>query len=80
MRYASGMDVKNGEAGFALVLTLVVILALSLLTEVMTRWVLNALDQALAHREEVDARPADCRSRGGLAVSAGRLVLSMLAA
>ena len=49
------MAAKNREAGFALVLTLVVILALSLLTEVMTRWVSNALDQALAHREEVDA-------------------------
>ena len=33
MRYTSGMAVKNREAGFALVLTLVVILALSLLTE-----------------------------------------------
>src|ERR1700730_15858151 len=55
MRYTSGMAVKNGEAGFALVLTLVVILALSLLTEVMTRWVSTALDQALANREEVDA-------------------------
>jgi DNA uptake protein ComE-like DNA-binding protein len=54
MRYASGMAAKNGEAGFALVLTLIVILALSLLTEVMTRWVSNALDQALANREEVD--------------------------
>ncbi len=56
MRYASGRAAKNGEAGFALVLTLVVILALSLLTEVMTRWVSTALDQALANREEVDAR------------------------
>jgi general secretion pathway protein K len=55
MRYTSGMAVKNREAGFALVLTLVVILALSLLTEVMTRWVSTALDQALANREEVDA-------------------------
>jgi general secretion pathway protein K len=49
------MAAKNREAGFALVLTLVVILALSLLTEMMTRWVSNALDQALANREEVDA-------------------------
>ena len=49
------MVANNGEAGFALVLTLVIILALSLLTEVMTRWVSNALDQALANREEVDA-------------------------
>ncbi len=55
MRYASGMVATEGEAGFALVLTLVIILALSLLTEVMTRWVSNALDQALANREEVDA-------------------------
>jgi hypothetical protein len=44
------------EAGFALALTLVVILALSLLTEVMTRWVLSALDHALAHREEAVAK------------------------
>ena len=48
------MVAKNREAGFALVLTLVVILALSLLTEVMTRWVSNALDHALANREEID--------------------------
>src|ERR1700736_4363425 len=48
------MAAKNTEAGFALVLSLVVILALSLLTEAMTRWVSNALDQALANREEVD--------------------------
>jgi len=48
---------KNvGEAGFALVLTLVVILALSLLTEVMTRWVSSALENAFANREEVDAK------------------------
>ncbi|MBV8505208.1 MAG: hypothetical protein JOZ11_05285, partial [Alphaproteobacteria bacterium] len=46
---------ESGEGGFALVLTLVVILALSLLTEMMTRWVSTALDQALANREEVDA-------------------------
>jgi DNA uptake protein ComE-like DNA-binding protein len=49
------MAAKNREAGFALVLTLVVILALSLVTEVMTRWVSTALDQTLANREEVDA-------------------------
>ena len=55
MQYASGTAAKDGEAGFALVLTLVVILALSLLTEVMTGWVSSALDQALANREEVDA-------------------------
>jgi len=48
------MVAKNREGGFALVLTLVVILALSILTEVMTRWVSNALDQSLANREEVD--------------------------
>lgn len=46
---------RGGQAGFALVITLVVILALSLVTEVMTRWVSDALDQALANREEVDA-------------------------
>jgi Type II secretion system (T2SS), protein K len=45
-----------GEAGFALVLTLVVILALSLLTEVMTRWVSGALENAFANRAEVDAK------------------------
>jgi general secretion pathway protein K len=45
---------ENGEAGFALVLTLVVILALSLVTEVMTRWVSAALDLALTNRDEVD--------------------------
>jgi hypothetical protein len=49
------MAAKNGETGFALVLTLVVILALSLLTEAMTRWVSTALEQALANRDEVDA-------------------------
>ena len=49
-----GEDV--GEAGFALVLTLVVILALSLLTEVMTRWVSSALEGAFVNREEVDAK------------------------
>src|SRR6266478_3697261 len=48
-------DDRNDQAGFALALTLVVILALSLLTEVMTRWVSSALDHALAHREEAEA-------------------------
>ena len=46
---------EHGEAGFALVLTLVVILVLSLVTELMTSWVTTALDQALANREEADA-------------------------
>jgi len=46
---------EGDDAGFALVLTLVVILALSLVTEVMTRWASNALDQALANQEEVEA-------------------------
>lgn len=50
-----GVD-PSGEAGFALVLTLIVILALSLLTEAMTRWVSSALDHALAHREEAEAK------------------------
>ena len=43
------------EGGFALVLTLVVIVALSVMTEIMTRWISGALDQAFANREEVDA-------------------------
>lgn len=47
---------RGGESGFALVLTLVAILALSVMTEVMTRWVSNALDHAFANREQVDAR------------------------
>jgi hypothetical protein len=46
----------SAEAGFALVLTLLVILALSLLTEVMTRWVSSALENAFASRTEVDAK------------------------
>jgi Tfp pilus assembly protein PilX len=46
---------EHGEAGFALVLTLVVILVLSLVTELMTSWVTTALDQALVNREEADA-------------------------
>jgi general secretion pathway protein K len=48
--------VVDGEGGFALVLTLVVILALSITTEVMTRWVSAALEQAFANRLEIDAR------------------------
>jgi hypothetical protein len=44
------------ERGFALVLTLVVIVALSIMTEMMTRWVSAALDNAFANREEVDAK------------------------
>jgi hypothetical protein len=44
------------ERGFVLVLTLVVILALSIATEVMTRWVSSALDQALANRQQVETR------------------------
>jgi hypothetical protein len=35
---------------------LVVIVALSIMTEIMTRWVSAALDQAFANREEVDAK------------------------
>src|SRR5580765_5421818 len=46
---------ENGESGFALVLTLVVILVLSLVTETMTSWVVTALDDALVNREEADA-------------------------
>src|SRR5436305_615616 len=49
-------DQQGGEHGFALVLTLVVILALSLLTELMTRWVASALESALANRTEADAK------------------------
>jgi hypothetical protein len=44
------------EGGFALVLTLVVIVALSVMTEIMTRWISGALDQAFANREAVDAK------------------------
>ena len=44
------------DAGFALVLTLIVILALSLLTEMMTRWVSTALVQAVTRRDEVAAK------------------------
>jgi len=44
------------EQGFVLVLTLVVILALSIATEFMTRWVSSALDHALANRQKVEAR------------------------
>src|SRR5439155_11755763 len=46
---------QSGEAGFALVLTLLVIMALSLITEVMTRWVSSAVENALANRREFDA-------------------------
>jgi general secretion pathway protein K len=45
---------QRGDGGFALVLTLVVILALSLLTEVMTRWVSSALENAFASRRDVE--------------------------
>jgi hypothetical protein len=48
-------DHRAREGGFALVLTLVIIVALSIMTEMMTRWVSGALDQAFANREEVDA-------------------------
>jgi len=47
---------RSGEAGFALVLTLVIIVALSVMTEIMTRWISAALDQAFVNREEVDAQ------------------------
>jgi hypothetical protein len=46
---------ENAESGFALVLTLVVILVLSLVTETMTSWVVAAIDDALVNREEADA-------------------------
>ena|SRR5271168_688441 len=46
---------RSAEGGFALVLTLVVIVILSLMTEIMTRWISTALDSALANREQVDA-------------------------
>src|SRR6202162_5601565 len=45
-----------GESGFALLWTLIVILALSLLTETMTRWVSTALVHAAAQRDEVAAK------------------------
>jgi len=47
---------RGGERGFALVLTLVIIVALSVMTEMMTRWISAALDQAFANREEVDGK------------------------
>jgi general secretion pathway protein K len=53
---ANSGDSRKGEAGFALVLTLAVILVLSLLTEVMTRWVSDALEIAFAHRQEAEAK------------------------
>jgi general secretion pathway protein K len=49
-------DGKARERGFALVLTLVVIVALSIMTEIMTRWVSAALNNAFSNREEVDAK------------------------
>jgi general secretion pathway protein K len=55
-RYSAGpANDRAREGGFALVLTLVVIVALSIMTEMMTRWISAALDQAFANREEVDA-------------------------
>src|ERR1700693_5380797 len=45
-----------GDSGFALVLTLIIILALALLTEAMTRWVSTALVHAAAQRDEVAAK------------------------
>jgi len=55
---ASAHPAENaaGETGFALVLTLIVIVALSLLTEMMTRWVSTALVHATAQRDEVAAK------------------------
>lgn len=44
----------EGQKGFVLVLTLIVILALALAAETMMRWVSAALDQALANREKVE--------------------------
>src|SRR5262245_55805908 len=46
----TALAAKSTEHGFVLVLTLVVILALSIATELMTRWVSHALDQALTNR------------------------------
>jgi hypothetical protein len=51
----NSLHARSGEGGFALVLTLVVIVALAVMTEMMTRWISAALDQAFANREEVDA-------------------------
>ena len=45
----------SDQAGFALVLTLIIIVVLSLLTETMTRWMSRALDNAFAHRQQVEA-------------------------
>jgi hypothetical protein len=49
-------DNRTHQGGFALVLTLVLIVALSIMAEIMTRWVSTALDQAFANREEVAAK------------------------
>jgi len=49
---SSGIE---GEAGFALILTLVVILALSLITLAMTQWLWTALDQAKTNRDRAVA-------------------------
>jgi type II secretory pathway component PulK len=46
---------QTGEAGFALVLALVVILVLSLITEAMVSWVSGGIDQALTTRRQADA-------------------------
>ena len=55
MNVPRSLPAEPQEAGFALVLTLVVILVLSLLTEAMTRWVSSALDSAFTHRQQVEA-------------------------
>lgn len=54
--HSKRVNEPSGEAGFALILTLLVILALSLITEVMTRWVSSALENAFANRREVEVK------------------------
>jgi hypothetical protein len=49
------VDDPPAESGFALVLALVAIVALSLMTELMSQWVSTALQNAIANREVVDA-------------------------
>ena len=46
----------SDQAGFALVLTLVVIAALALVTAMMSAWLTTALEEAIANQHEAEAR------------------------
>jgi hypothetical protein len=63
----------SDQAGFALVLTLVVIAVLALVTQMMSAWLTTALEDAIANQHEVEAQQQMADAQGDRALPFGGL-------